>query len=99
MSPRRKHCGGRPRSPHSVLDFAERWGISEKSARRLSRKHLPEESMAILVGDSLRYRAAQLHLSAPRPKHRGGLKALGMKSRVPGRSVTMPFPPESGAGA
>lgn len=84
MSPRRKHAGGRPRSPHSVLNIAEQWGISEKAARRLRARNLPEEAMAILVAESKRYRAAQMHQIPPRPKHVGGMKALGMESRMPG---------------
>ncbi len=85
MSPRRKHGGGRPRSSDSVLDFAERWGISEKSARRLRASNLPDEAMAILVAESKRYRAAQLHLTASHGKYTGGLKGLGMRSRIPAR--------------
>lgn len=84
MSPRRRHAGGRPRSPGSVLDFAERWGISEKSARRLSALRLPEEALAVLVAESKRYRAAQLHHTPSHGKYSGGMAALGMRSRVPG---------------
>ena len=36
MSPHRRHSGGRPRSAHSILDVAERWGISVHAARRLA---------------------------------------------------------------
>jgi hypothetical protein len=67
-----------------VLDFAERWGVSEKSARRLSALHLPEEALAVLVAESKRYRAAQLHHTPSHGKYRGGMAALGMRSRVPG---------------
>jgi hypothetical protein len=42
--------------------------------------------MAILVAESKRYRAAQLHLTASHGKYTGGLKGLGMKSRIPARS-------------
>lgn len=83
MSPRRKHGGGRPRSANSVLDLSERWGISEKSARRLIGRNLSDEAMAVLVAESKRYRAAQLHHISPHGKYSGGMKALGMVSRVP----------------
>jgi hypothetical protein len=83
MSPLRKHSGGRPRSANSVLDFAERWGISEKSARRLRATNVPDETMAILVAETKRYREAQLCKTSARGKYVGGLKALGMFSRVP----------------
>ena len=87
MSPRRKHGGGRPRSSDSILNLAERWGISEKSARRLAVRNLPEDAMAILVAETKRYRAAQLHHIASHGKYSGGLKALGMRSRVPARHL------------
>jgi hypothetical protein len=83
MSPRRKHSGGRPRSANSVLTLAERWGISEKSARRLAALSLPDDAMAILVAESKRYRAAQQRLTPSHGKYIGGMAALGMKSRVP----------------
>lgn len=83
MSPRRKHGGGRPRSSDSMLDFAEHWGISEKSARRLRARNLPQEAMAILVAESKRYRAAQLHHIESHGKYTGGLRGLGMRSRIP----------------
>jgi hypothetical protein len=67
------------------MDLAERWGISEKSARRLRDLNLTDEAMAILVAESKRYRATQMHHIAAHGKYIGGLKALGMKSRVPGR--------------
>ena len=86
MSPRGRHAGGRPRSSNSVLDFAERWGISEKSARRLCSLRLSEDAVSVLVAESKRFRAAQLRHVPVHGKYRGGMAALGMKSRVPGRS-------------
>ena len=56
MSPLRRHGGGRPRSADSILDVAERWGISERAARRLAARKLGDEAMAVLVYDSKRYR-------------------------------------------
>ena len=87
MSPRRKHSGGRPRSANSILNLAEHWGISEKSARRLQACKLPDEALAVLVAETKRYRAAQLHHAA-RGKYIGGLRGLGMRSRVPARHST-----------
>jgi hypothetical protein len=84
MSPRRRHSGGRPRSADSILNMADRWGISEKSARRLAARVLPDEAMAILVSESKRYRAAQMHQIAPIGRYTGGMRALGLRSRVPG---------------
>lgn len=84
ISPQRKHGGGRPRSANSVLDFSERWGISEKSARRLIGRNLSDDALAVLVAESKRYRAAQLHQVSPHGKYSGGMRALGMVSRVPG---------------
>ena len=84
MSPRRRHAGGRPRSSSSVLDFAERWGISEKSARRLAPLRLSDEAFAVLVAESKRFRAAQLHHIPAHTRYNGGMGALGMRSRVPG---------------
>lgn len=89
MSPRRRHAGGRPRSSGSALDFAERWGISEKSARRLAPLQLSEEGVAVLVAESKRFRAAQLHHIAARSRYSGGMAALGMRSRVPARKAEM----------
>jgi hypothetical protein len=86
MSPRRRHGGGRPRSANSVLDLAERWGISEKSARRLSARNLSDGAMAVLVAEAKRYRAAQMHHIAPQGRYTGGLRARGMKSRVPAQN-------------
>jgi hypothetical protein len=84
MSPRKRHGGGRPRSADSILNMADRWGISEKAARRLAAKALPEDAMAILVSESKRYRAAQMHQIAPHGRYTGGMRALGLRSRVPG---------------
>ena len=83
MSPLRRHGGGRPRSANSTLDLAERWGISERAARRLARRHLSDEVMAILACDSRRYAAAQCHGIAPQGRYQGGMRALGMRSRLP----------------
>jgi hypothetical protein len=83
MSPLRRHGGGRPRSAHSILDVVERWGISEKAARRLAALHLSDDAMAILVCDSKRYAAAQRREIPAHGKYTGGMKALGMRSRVP----------------
>ena len=84
MSPLRRHGGGRPRSAHSILDVAERWGISEKAARRLAVLQLSDDAMAVLVCDSKRFAAAQRRETAPRGRYTGGMKALGMRSRIPG---------------
>jgi len=83
MSPLRRHGGGRPRSAHSILDVAERWGISEKAARRLAARQLDDEAMAILVRDSQRYAAAQRREIPAQGKYSGGMRARGMRSRVP----------------
>ena len=83
MSPLRRHGGGRPRSADSNLDIAERWGISEKAARRLAARKLNDDAMAILVCDSKRYAAAQRREIPAQGKYTGGMKALGMRSRVP----------------
>jgi hypothetical protein len=84
MSPLRRHGGGRPRSAHSILDIAERWGISEKAARRLAVRNLNDDMMALMVGDSKRYAAAQRREIETRGRYTGGMKSLGMRSRVPG---------------
>lgn len=81
MSPLRRHGGGRPRSACSILDFAEQWGISEKVARRLAALRVSNEALAILVSDSKRYSAAQR--GAGRGPYTGGMRALGMRSRIP----------------
>jgi hypothetical protein len=83
MSPLRRHGGGRPRSANSILDLAERWGISEKAARRLAARRLDDEAMAVLVYDSKRYAAAQRREIAAQGRYTGGMRALGMRSRVP----------------
>jgi hypothetical protein len=83
MSPLRRHGGGRPRSAHSTLDVAERWGISVKSARRLAACHLSDEAMTILVFESKRYAAAQRREVPAQGRYTGGMRALGMRSRVP----------------
>ena len=83
MSPRRRHGGGRPRSAHSILDFAERWGVSEKAARRLAACQVNDETMAVLVSDSKRCSAAQRREIPMQGKYKGGMRALGMRSRIP----------------
>ena len=83
MSPLRRHGGGRPRSANSTMDVAERWGISQKSARRLARRNLGEEMMAILVRDTKRCAAAQRREVPALGRYTGGMRALGMRSRVP----------------
>jgi hypothetical protein len=86
MSPLRRHGGGRPRSAYSVLDIAERWGISQKAARRLASLNLSEDAMAIMVADSRRYAAVQRREVGVQGKYTGGMRALGMRSRVPAGS-------------
>ena len=83
MSPLRRHGGGRPRSAHSTLDIAERWGISQKAARRLAARNLDDDAMAIMVTDSRRYAAVQRRELAVQGKYTGGMRALGMRSRIP----------------
>jgi hypothetical protein len=83
MSPLRRHGGGRPRSAHSILDVAERWGISEKAARRLAARRLDDDTMAILVRDSKRYASVQRREVLVRGRYTGGMRALGMRSRIP----------------
>ena len=83
MSPLRRHGGGRPRSAHSSLDVAEQWGISHKAARRLAALKLGEVEMAILVCDSKRYAAAQRREFTAAGRYTGGMRALGMHSRIP----------------
>jgi len=83
MSPLRRHGGGRPRSAQSALDVAERWGISEKAARRLARRNLSDDVMAILVYESKRYAAAQRRDIPAQGRYTGGMRALGMRSRIP----------------
>jgi hypothetical protein len=83
MSPLRRHGGGRPRSVDSSLEIAERWGISVRAARRLVAQKLDDNLLAILVCDSQRFAAAQRREISPRGRYTGGMKALGMRSRVP----------------
>ncbi len=83
MSPLRRHGGGRPRSAQSILDIAERWGISEKAARRLAARRLDDDAMAIMAADSRRYAAVQRRELAVQGKYTGGMRALGMRSRIP----------------
>ena len=73
MSPLRRHGGGRPRSAHSILDLAECWGISEKAARRLVMLKLSDDLMVIMVNES----------APAQGKYSGGMRALGMRSRIP----------------
>jgi hypothetical protein len=83
MSPLRRHGGGRPRSADSILDVAERWGISQKAARRLAALKLDDNEMAIFVCDSKRMAAAQRGEIEAQGRYTGGMKALGMRSRIP----------------
>jgi hypothetical protein len=83
MSPLRRHGGGRPRSAHSILDVAERWDISERAARRLAARKLDDDAMAIMVFASKRFAAAQRREIAAQGRYTGGMRALGMRSRVP----------------
>jgi hypothetical protein len=83
MSPLRRHGGGRPRSAGSVLTLAERFGISERAARRLVARNLSEEGMAFLALDSQRLSDIQSRWRVPQGKFTGGLRQLGMRSRVP----------------
>jgi hypothetical protein len=83
MSPLLRRGGGRPRSAQSSLDVAERWGISHKAARRLAARGLSDEAMAILVCDSKRNAAAQRREIAAQGRYIGGMRALGMRSRIP----------------
>jgi hypothetical protein len=83
MSPAKRHGGGRPRSANSVLGLMERYGISEKAARRLARLHMDEDAMAIMIRDSQRCAAAQRREVPGQGKYTGGMRALGMRSRVP----------------
>jgi hypothetical protein len=83
MSPLRRHGGGRPRSAHSILDVVERWGISEKAARRLAARKLDDDAMAIMVRESKRYAAVQRGEVPVQGRYTGGMRALGMRSRIP----------------
>jgi hypothetical protein len=84
MSPRRKHAGGRPRSAQSSLHLVERWGISERAARRLSVREWNDDAMAILAYQIRRSAAAQRREVPFQGRYTGGMHALGMRSRVPG---------------
>ena len=83
MSPLRRHGGGRPRSAHSTLDVAERWGISEKAARRLAVHNFNDDVMALMVRESKRFAAAQRQEITAHARYTGGMKSLGMRSRIP----------------
>jgi hypothetical protein len=83
MSPLRRHGGGRPRSAHSTLDVAERWGISVRAARRLATRNPGDDLMVLLVNESLRQAAAQRRDIPALGKYTGGMRALGMRSRIP----------------
>jgi hypothetical protein len=83
MSPLRRHGGGRPRTADSITDVCERWGISLKSARRLAARNLGDDEMAILVRESKRCAAAQRREIPVKGRYTGGMRARGMRSRVP----------------
>jgi hypothetical protein len=83
MSPHRKHGGGRPRSANSILYLVERWGVSEKTARRLATRKLDDDAMAVLVHESKRAAASRRRDVAAMGKYTGGMRALGMRSRIP----------------
>jgi hypothetical protein len=83
MSPLRRHGGGRPRSADSTMDVTERWGISQKAARRLARLNLSDDAMAILVRETKRCSAAQRREIPVQGRYTGGMRALGMRSRIP----------------
>jgi hypothetical protein len=85
MSPRRRHGGGRPRSADSILYLVERWGISEKTARRLAARKLDDDAMAVLVHESKRAAASRQREIAVTTRYTGGMRALGMRSRIPAR--------------
>ncbi len=87
MSPLRRHGGGRPRSADSVLSIAEQWGVSEKAARRLAACRVSEEVLAVLVAESRRCTAVQRRVAEVQGRYTGGMRALGMRSRVPGAAV------------
>jgi hypothetical protein len=104
MSPQQRHAGGRPRTANSVLYLVERWGISEKTARRLAARKLDDDAMAVLVHQSKRLAASRRGEIAAVGKYTGGMRALGMRSRIPavracsghrenreGQSITKPI--------
>jgi hypothetical protein len=66
-----------------MLDIAERWGISEKAARRLAARKLDDDAMAVMVSVSKSFAAAQRHQIPSRGRYTGGMRALGMRSRIP----------------
>jgi hypothetical protein len=80
MSPHRRHGGGRPRTASSILDLAERWGISERAARRLRSLNLDDQTMALKAVETRRFSALQREPQGHGP-YGGGMKALGMRSR------------------
>ncbi len=49
----------------------------------MAARQLDDEAMAILVRDSQRYAAAQRREIPAQGKYSGGMRALGMRSRVP----------------
>jgi hypothetical protein len=65
------------------LDVAERWGISQKAARRLAARKPDDNAMAILVYESKRYAAVQRREVPVQGRYSGGMRALGMRSRIP----------------
>jgi hypothetical protein len=65
------------------LNLAEKWGISAKAARRLRAMKLDEAALAVMVNDVKRTTAAQRERTGRRG-YLGGMKALGMRSRIPG---------------
>ncbi len=83
MSPHRRHGGGCPRTAHSIMDVCERWGISFKSARRLAARNLGDDEMAYLVRHIKRCAAAQRREIPVQGRYTGGMRARGMRSRVP----------------
>ena len=58
-------------------------GYIQKAARRLAALKLSDDAMAILVCDSKRYAAAQRREIAGQGRYTGGMRALGMRSRIP----------------
>jgi hypothetical protein len=49
----------------------------------LARRKLDDHVMAVMVRDSKRLAAVQRREITPRGRYTGGMKALGMRSRVP----------------
>ena len=59
-------------------------GVYRRRLRAVWRRaSLSDEAMAILVCDSKRYAAAQRREIAAQGRYTGGMRALGMRSRVP----------------